>query len=56
MADATRTSEPSLDFDALSARIVERRATMPKRLAQVAEFVLAQPDEVGRQHSDPSHQ
>ena len=46
MADASPTVEPSLDFDALSAQIVERRAKMPKRLAQVAEFVLAQPDEV----------
>jgi DNA-binding MurR/RpiR family transcriptional regulator len=46
MADATRTPDVSMDFDTLSAQIVMRRAKMPKRLAQVAEFVLAQPDEV----------
>lgn len=46
MADAAQLPEASMDFEALRAEIVSRRVSMPKRLAQVAEFVLAQPDEV----------
>lgn len=34
------------DFDSLRALIIERKDTMPKRLAQVAAFALANPDEI----------
>ncbi len=46
MDKPAQSGEPDLDFDALRARILERRDTMPKKLAQVAEFVIAQPDEI----------
>lgn len=34
------------DFDSLRSVIIERKATMPKRLAQVAAYALANPDEM----------
>lgn len=34
------------DFESLRSTIIERKATMPKRLAQVAAFALAHPDEI----------
>ncbi|MDJ1159063.1 MurR/RpiR family transcriptional regulator [Chelatococcus sp. SYSU_G07232] len=34
------------DFDSLKALLIERRAELPRRLAQVAEFAIAHPDEV----------
>lgn len=46
MERSAHTGEPSLDFDGLRALILERREAMPKKLAQVAEFVVTQPDEI----------
>lgn len=34
------------DFDSLRAHIIERQGQMPKRLAQVAAFALANPDDI----------
>ena len=34
------------DFDSLRSVIIERKATMPKRLAQVAAYALSNPDEM----------
>ncbi|MGO8403948.1 RpiR family transcriptional regulator, partial [Rhizobium ruizarguesonis] len=34
------------DFDSLRSTIIERKANMPKRLAQVAAFALGTPDEI----------
>ncbi len=46
MDKPAQSGEPNLDFDSLRALILERRESMPKKLAQVAEFVVTQPDEV----------
>ncbi len=34
------------DFDALKSVLVQRRTELPKRLAQVADFAVAEPDEI----------
>ncbi len=34
------------DFDALKSVLVQRRTELPKRLAQVADFSIAEPDEI----------
>lgn len=41
-----QTEQAPQDFDALRALIVERRPSLPKRLAQVAIYALDHPDEV----------
>lgn len=41
-----KTEQAPQDFDALRALIVERRPSLPKRLAQVAIYALDHPDEV----------
>ena len=41
----TRTKVPR-DFESLRSIIIERKDSMPKRLAQVAAFALANPDEI----------
>lgn len=46
MDKPAQSGEPDLDFDGLRSLILERRGNMPKKLAQVAEFVVAQPDEI----------
>lgn len=46
MDKQAQSGEPDLDFDGLRDLILERRESMPKKLAQVAEFVVAQPDEI----------
>lgn len=46
MAEEQPQSQPPRDFEALRQFIVERRATLPKRLAQVAEYALKNPDGV----------
>ena len=46
MDKPAHSGEPDLDFDRLRALILERREDMPKKLAQVAEFVVGQPDEI----------
>ena len=46
MDKPAHSGEPDLDFDGLRDQILERRAAMPKKLAQVAEFVVTQPDEI----------
>lgn len=43
---ASETGAAPRDFDGLKALLVERRALLPKRLAQVAEFAIAHPDEI----------
>ncbi|OWV74943.1 RpiR family transcriptional regulator [Rhizobium sp. R339] len=40
-----RTRVPR-DFESLRSTIIERKASMPKRLAQVAAFALSNPDEI----------
>lgn len=42
---ATLTKVPR-DFESLRSTIIERKASMPKRLAQVAAFALSNPDEM----------
>jgi DNA-binding MurR/RpiR family transcriptional regulator len=37
--------QPAAGFAELSSRIVEQRASMPKRLVQVAEYLLSHPDD-----------
>lgn len=46
MAEQHTHSGPPRDFEALRQFIVERRASLPKRLAQVAEYALKKPDAV----------
>lgn len=46
MNKAAPANEPSPDFDSLRDQILERRQGMPKKLAQVAEYVVNQPDEI----------
>src|SRR3954463_11226761 len=38
--------DPPKDFDQLRAAILERKATLPKRLTQVAAYALDNPDEI----------
>ncbi|MBX3581688.1 MAG: MurR/RpiR family transcriptional regulator [Rhizobiaceae bacterium] len=45
MVDGENAEAPK-DFETLRALIIERRATLPKRLAQVAIYALDNPDEV----------
>ncbi len=45
MSDALQAAVPR-DFDSLRAAIIERQDQMPKRLAQVAAFALANPDDI----------
>ena len=42
----TETAPAPRDFDGLKAAIIERKDQMPKRLAQVAAYALAHPDEI----------
>ena len=37
---------PPQDFEALRAAILERKASLPKRLTQVAAYALDHPDEI----------
>ena len=46
MTDSDTNSRPPHDFDALRSAILERRATLPKRLTQVAAYALDNPDEI----------
>jgi DNA-binding MurR/RpiR family transcriptional regulator len=46
VAEEQPQTEPPRDFEALRQFIVERWATLPKRLAQVAEYALKNPDDV----------
>ncbi|MBB4065650.1 MurR/RpiR family transcriptional regulator [Gellertiella hungarica] len=41
-----REAAPPRDFDSLRAAVIERQDQMPKRLAQVAAFALANPDDI----------
>lgn len=43
--DKTQSRVPR-DFESLRSAIIERKASMPKRLAQVAAFALSNPDEI----------
>jgi DNA-binding MurR/RpiR family transcriptional regulator len=44
-SDPQRARVPR-DFESLRSTIIERKANMPKRLAQVAAFALGNPDEI----------
>jgi len=44
-SDTQRARVPR-DFESLRSTIIERKASMPKRLAQVAAFALGNPDEI----------
>jgi DNA-binding MurR/RpiR family transcriptional regulator len=44
-SDVTATLPPR-DFESLRSLIIERRASLPKRLAQVAKYALDHPDEI----------
>jgi DNA-binding MurR/RpiR family transcriptional regulator len=48
MADSKTkpTAEPPRDFESLRSVILQRKDTMPKRLAQVAAFALERPDDI----------
>ena len=46
MDDQAKTGAVPRDFDSLRAFMVERKSDMPKRLAQVAAYFLANPDEI----------
>lgn len=46
MADSEISTAPPKDFDQLRSAILERRASLPKRLIQVAAYALDNPDEV----------
>ncbi|MBB3397270.1 MULTISPECIES: MurR/RpiR family transcriptional regulator [unclassified Rhizobium] len=45
-SDSKTTARVPRDFESLRSIIIERKATMPKRLAQVAAFALGNPDEI----------
>ncbi|OWV99271.1 RpiR family transcriptional regulator [Rhizobium sp. R72] len=45
-SDSKTPTRVPRDFESLRSIIIERKATMPKRLAQVAAFALANPDEI----------
>ncbi|MBX4928295.1 MurR/RpiR family transcriptional regulator [Rhizobium binae] len=44
--DPKRQARVPRDFESLRSTIIERKASMPKRLAQVAAFALGNPDEI----------
>ncbi|MBB3527464.1 MurR/RpiR family transcriptional regulator [Rhizobium redzepovicii] len=44
--DPQRHARVPRDFESLRSTIIERKASMPKRLAQVAAFALGNPDEI----------
>ncbi|MBB2791516.1 UNVERIFIED_ORG: DNA-binding MurR/RpiR family transcriptional regulator [Rhizobium pisi] len=44
--DPPRQARVPRDFESLRSTIIERKANMPKRLAQVAAFALGNPDEI----------
>lgn len=44
--DPKRHARVPRDFESLRSTIIERKANMPKRLAQVAAFALGNPDEI----------
>lgn len=44
--DPQRPARVPRDFESLRSTIIERKASMPKRLAQVAAFALGNPDEI----------
>ncbi|MCH4545065.1 MurR/RpiR family transcriptional regulator [Rhizobium changzhiense] len=44
--DPQRHTRVPRDFESLRSTIIERKASMPKRLAQVAAFALGNPDEI----------
>ncbi|MGR4845083.1 MULTISPECIES: MurR/RpiR family transcriptional regulator [Rhizobium] len=44
--DPQRHARVPRDFESLRSAIIERKASMPKRLAQVAAFALGNPDEI----------
>ncbi|AGS21188.1 MurR/RpiR family transcriptional regulator [Rhizobium etli] len=44
--DLQRHARVPRDFESLRSTIIERKANMPKRLAQVAAFALGNPDEI----------
>ncbi|EJZ22980.1 MurR/RpiR family transcriptional regulator [Rhizobium sp. Pop5] len=44
--DSPRHARVPRDFESLRSTIIERKASMPKRLAQVAAFALGNPDEI----------
>ncbi|MGO7587214.1 MurR/RpiR family transcriptional regulator [Rhizobium ruizarguesonis] len=44
--DPQRHARVPRDFESLRSTIIERKANMPKRLAQVAAFALGNPDEI----------
>lgn len=45
-SDSKTPARVPRDFESLRSIIIERKANMPKRLAQVAAFALANPDEI----------
>jgi DNA-binding MurR/RpiR family transcriptional regulator len=45
-SDPQRRARVPRDFESLRSTIIERKASMPKRLAQVAAFALGHPDEI----------
>ncbi|CDM56992.1 MULTISPECIES: MurR/RpiR family transcriptional regulator [Rhizobium] len=45
-SDSKTTARVPRDFESLRSIIIERKANMPKRLAQVAAFALGNPDEI----------
>jgi len=46
MGEAEAVNPPPRDFDSLRATILERRQTLPKRIAQVAAHALDNPDDI----------
>lgn len=46
MAETGSQADPPKDFDALRGVIIARKASLPKRLAQVAAYALDHPDEI----------
>ncbi|OLP62222.1 RpiR family transcriptional regulator [Xaviernesmea oryzae] len=46
MSEGDAAGEVPQDFEALKAAILERKASLPKRLKQVAAYALDQPDEI----------
>src|SRR5690606_28081127 len=46
MSDAQAVNERPRDFEALRATILERRQSLPKRIAQVAAYALDNPDDI----------
>ncbi|WP_028746051.1 MurR/RpiR family transcriptional regulator [Rhizobium mesoamericanum] len=45
-SDSKRPTRVPRDFESLRSIIIERKTTLPKRLAQVAAFALGNPDEI----------